>query len=72
MILPPKDASKQKWYWMPEQTPDDVLIIKIGDTQSEVENGIAGDIPHVSPVVNGVEDVQEARTSIEVRVLAFW
>ncbi|KAK4498095.1 hypothetical protein PRZ48_010751 [Zasmidium cellare] len=72
MVLPPKDASKQKWYWMPEQTPDDVLIIKLGDMESDVDAGVAGGIPHVSPVVNGTEDIQEARSSIEVRVLAFW
>lgn len=67
MILPPKDVSKQKWYWLPQQTPEDVLVIKIGDT----EEGAAGGCPHVSPIVHGTED-QEARSSVEVRVLAFW
>lgn len=71
MILPPKEPSKQKWYWLPEQTPDDVLIIKIADTQTDVEAGVAGGCAHVSPVVHGTED-EEARASIEVRVMAFW
>ncbi|KAK4500146.1 hypothetical protein PRZ48_008332 [Zasmidium cellare] len=71
IILPPKD-DRQKWYYYSNQTPDDVLIIKVGDTASDVDPTIASGSPHGSPIMFGVEDGDEPRQSIEVRVIAFW
>ena len=68
---PPKQPNKQRWYWMPEQRSDEVLIIKFADTASEHDPNIAGGCPHASPVIQGTER-EEPRCSIEARVLAFW
>jgi GA4 desaturase len=68
-LLPPKEPSKQKWFWVPEQQSDEVLFVKFADT------GATGDMAkhcvHGSPIIPGTES-EEARCSIEVRVLAFW
>ena len=71
LMLPPKDPSRAQFYWMPEQTPDDVLIFKFADTAAETDPTIAACSPHASPVILGTED-EERRMSIECRVLAFW
>lgn len=56
---------------MPDQKPDEVLIIKFADTAADGNPNIAGGSPHSSPEVEGTEDA-EPRNSIECRVLAFW
>ena len=70
-VLPPKEPGSQNWYWVPNQTDEDVLIIKFADTASEGDEGVAGGCAHSSPIVPGTEG-EEARCSIECRVLAFW
>lgn len=35
-IKPPKDASKQRWYWLQE-----VLVIKLADSEAEMERSQA-------------------------------
>lgn len=72
MLLPPELPLKQKWYYCPDQTPDDVLILKIGDTASDKDPSIACGAPHASPRVKEMDDVDQPRESIEIRVLAFW
>lgn len=67
----PKDSKKAQWYWMPEQTPEDVLIVKFADTAAETDSSIARYGAHASPHVKGTED-EEARISVECRVIAFW
>ncbi|KAF2769756.1 hypothetical protein EJ03DRAFT_351027 [Teratosphaeria nubilosa] len=71
MALPPKLPDKQKWYWMSEQKPDEVLIIKFGDSKSEEDETVAGGCVHSSPIIPGTEN-EEVRQSVEVRVYAFW
>lgn len=75
-IRPPKDdasAERQKWYWVPDQTPEEVLVIKFADTEAEKEpDRVAGYGAHVSPIVEGTPDDSEPRESIEARVIAFW
>ena len=70
-VMPPKEPAKMRWCWMPEQQPDEVLIIKFADTAAEDDPSISGGCPHCSPIVPGTED-GEPRWSIEARVLAFW
>jgi len=70
-LLPPQQPEAQRWYWMPEQKEDEVLIIKFADTAAEHNQDIAGGCPHLSPIVEGTEE-EEPRCSIECRVLAFW
>ncbi|MEM1278238.1 MAG: CmcJ/NvfI family oxidoreductase, partial [Pseudomonadota bacterium] len=55
----------QKWYFAPEMTPDEVLLIKGWDS---VEDGRAQFTPHTAfPLPN--QDGAPARESIEVRTL---
>ena len=69
-IKPPKDASLQLWYWLPEQKPDEVLVIRLADSEAQ-KGKVAANSAHGSPVIPGTEH-EEARESIEVRILAFW
>lgn len=69
--LPEAKASGQKWYCKPNQSPDDVLILKFADTASEYDEKIAAGCAHCSPVVHGT-DGEEPRMSVEARVMAFW
>ncbi|KXS94001.1 hypothetical protein AC578_3105 [Pseudocercospora eumusae] len=75
MGLPPKYPEKQKWYWIPHQTPEDVLFIKFSDSAAGTISGygtpIAPGCLHTSAIVPGTEDL-EVRESVEARVYAFW
>lgn len=63
-------------YWVPEQKPDEVTILKFADTAGVTsdnkysEETAMGSL-HLSPVVEGTEE-EEFRASIDVRVFAFW
>ena len=61
-----------KWYYVPEQKPDEVLVIKLFDSAAlgDGAEGAAG-APHASPDL-GEGGYGEARESVEVRLLAFW
>ena len=69
-IKPPKDASKQRWYWLPKQKEDEVWFVKLSDSEA-VHGNVAGGVAHCSPKLSNVNG-QDARESIEVRVVAFW
>ena len=68
---PPKQPENMKWYWLPEQQPDEVLIIKFCDTACSENPSIALGCVHCSPIIPGTEN-EEKRESIETRVYAFW
>lgn len=68
---PPQHPVKQKWYWVPDQRPDEVAILKFADTASDSNPEIAQGCLHLSPIVEGTENEQH-RESIDVRVFAFW
>ena len=61
---------QHKWYWMSEQTPDDVLMIKIFDSEDEdwESGGTVRVGPHCSFHLDGSEG-EHVRESIEVRVV---
>lgn len=63
--------SAQRWYCKPNQTPDDVLILKFADTAAEKDPNIAAGCAHCSPYVHGTSEA-EPRMSVEARVIAFW
>lgn len=69
--LPPKHPERQKWYWIPEQQPHEVLIIKFCDSAAEYDEDVAAACVHISPIVPGTEE-EEVRRSIEARVYVFW
>lgn len=69
--VPPPHPEKHRWYWAPEQRPDEVLIIKFADSAAEENEDVAEACVHVSPQILGTED-EECRESVECRVYAFW
>ena len=71
MSVPPEEEDRHKFYWLPEQTTDEVLIIKLADSGSDYDENIAPLCLHVSPRIAGTEDLPY-RESVDVRVLVFW
>ncbi|KAK6851855.1 hypothetical protein PG995_011980 [Apiospora arundinis] len=69
--LPPKNPQAQRWYWMPEQTPEEVLMIKFADSKSAEDPNVAKGCLHGSPELPGTEE-EETRCSVETRVYLFW
>lgn len=69
--LPPKDPAALKWYWVPEQRTDEVLVIKFCDSAAAEDENVAAGCIHCSPIIPGTED-DEARCSVECRVYVFW
>jgi len=69
--LPPQHPEQQKWYWVPEQKPEEVLVIKFCDSKSEEDERVAGQCLHISPILEGAEG-EEVRRSVECRVYVFW
>ena len=67
-----KQKEQMKWDFVPEQKPDEVLILKFENTTAERDGRIAGGCPHGNPLLIGAEDEVEPRLSVECRVLAFW
>ncbi len=69
-IKPSEDSSKQKWCYVPEQKPDEVLMIKFADSKAD-QGLVSGSTAHGSPNLPGSEK-EEPRESVEARLLAFW
>ncbi|KAK4508374.1 hypothetical protein PRZ48_002112 [Zasmidium cellare] len=69
--LPPKRPIKQKWYFLPEQQPDELVVVKFADTGSDTDSSIAPYGLHLSPKLVGQEE-EEVRQSVEARVFAFF
>ncbi|MEO0426748.1 MAG: CmcJ/NvfI family oxidoreductase [Pseudomonadota bacterium] len=57
----------QRWYWAPEMTRDEVLLIKGWDS---LDDGRAQFTPHTAFEIPGQDPVAPARESIEVRTYA--
>ncbi|EXJ60339.1 hypothetical protein A1O7_04491 [Cladophialophora yegresii CBS 114405] len=64
-------SSGQKWYFISEQEPEEVLVIGLFDSQRDKETVAAGGTLHSSVDLEGTEN-EEARESIELRCLAIW
>ena len=71
-VRPSETTRLQKWYWLPEQTAEEVLVIKLADSDMAREGmESARGTPHGSPKIEGTEE-ENARESIEARVIAIW
>ncbi|KAI1877564.1 hypothetical protein JX265_003572 [Neoarthrinium moseri] len=67
-----KANPQHRWYWLSDQTPDEVLFMKIFDTESEKElSSVAGGVHHFSFHIPGTEQ-EEVRESLETKFIAFW
>ncbi|OCT52860.1 GA4 desaturase [Cladophialophora carrionii] len=64
-------SSGQKWYFISEQEPEEVLVIGLFDSERDKETVAAGGTLHSSVDLEGTEN-EEARESIELRCLAIW
>ena len=64
-------SSGQKWYFISQQEPEEVVVIGLFDSEREKETVAAGGTLHSSVDVEGTED-EEPRQSIELRCLAIW
>ncbi|KAF5024594.1 hypothetical protein F66182_3357 [Fusarium sp. NRRL 66182] len=61
-----------KWYWLSDQQPDDVLFMKIFDSEHERDpENVAGAAHHCSFQLPGTEN-EEIRESVETKFMAFW
>ena len=76
-IRPPQPRAgtgmdSHQWHWMSAQTPEDVLLIKIFDSETAKPGSkVAGPAPHFALNLEGAEE-EPARKSIEVRCYLFW
>ncbi|MCJ1386326.1 hypothetical protein MMC17_009452 [Xylographa soralifera] len=72
---PPKMPQNHRWYWMPYQQPNEVLILKFADTAAgelgEKNAHIAACCAHAAARIAGSEGLPP-RESIECRIIAFW
>ncbi|KAJ9603887.1 hypothetical protein H2200_011409 [Cladophialophora chaetospira] len=64
-------SSGQKWYFISEQEPEEVLVIGLFDSDRDKETVAAGGTLHSSVDLEGTED-EEPRESLELRCLAIW
>ncbi|KAF4950623.1 hypothetical protein FSARC_13128 [Fusarium sarcochroum] len=61
-----------KWYWLSDQQPDDLLVMKIFDSAHDRDpDKVAGGIHHCSFHIDGTEG-NEVRESLETKFMAFW
>jgi hypothetical protein len=63
-----------QWYYLPEQKPDEVIVLKFFDSAALGGGLVSGDVggaPHASPDL-GDTAYGPARWSIEVRCIAIW
>lgn len=65
-----EEEKEQRWYYVKEQMPDEVMVIKFADSEGMLDEGVAGGCGHGSPAIVGQDG--ETRESVEARVLAFW
>jgi len=68
-------SSDPQWYYLAEQKPNEVIILKFFDSAALAEDDRYTDeapsVPHASPDI-GSASYGSARESIEVRCIAFW
>lgn len=72
LVPKPSEDTRQKWYYMSEQKPNEVLVLKLADTGNENDPSISDGVAHVAAALDGSDNIEEPRQSIEVRVMAFW
>ena len=71
MISKPEKLEDHEWYFVPKQKPSEVLGLSLRIRTVNLMRGWWGACGHGSPFILGTEG-EEARESIEARVLAFW
>lgn len=63
----------QRWYWVKDQEPEEVLVIGLWDSGFEEPGKLGfGGTFHSSVDLEGAEQQEEPRESLELRCLAIW
>ncbi|KAK0868513.1 hypothetical protein LTS02_003588 [Friedmanniomyces endolithicus] len=66
------EAAGPTWRYLPDQQPDEVLVVQLSDTASLGPDAtVGGGTAHASPDL-GDAGYGDARESVEVRVIAIW
>lgn len=72
---PPKAPESHRWFWIPHQQPNELLIIKFADTEAgelgKKDAYIAACCAHSATRIAGTDNLPP-RESIECRVIVFW
>ncbi|KAK0283526.1 hypothetical protein LTR35_001940 [Friedmanniomyces endolithicus] len=64
------EAAGPTWYYLPDQQPDEVLVVQLSDTASLGPGAtVGGGTAHASPDLRDA-GCGDARESVEVRVIA--
>ncbi|KAE9372981.1 GA4 desaturase [Stipitochalara longipes BDJ] len=65
-------SKEHKWYWIDNQTPEEILIVRFFDSDFEGQGYTAGGgVLHSSVEIPGTES-RETRESLETRFLCIW
>ena len=62
-------SEKHKWFYASDMTPEEVLLLKIYDSDSKLEGQSRG-VPHCAFVME--EESGPERESVEMRCFVFW
>ncbi|KAI1620108.1 GA4 desaturase [Exophiala viscosa] len=66
------EGKEHKWYWISEQTPEELYALKLFDSEAHKQGSrVAPCAAHSAFRLPGQED-QEARKSAEIRVMVIW
>ncbi|PMD17155.1 hypothetical protein NA56DRAFT_648889 [Hyaloscypha hepaticicola] len=67
----PKGGEEHRWYWLPDQKVDEVLAIKLFDSESQKKGGPVFGAPHSAFELEGTSDFPPRR-SAELRAIVIW
>lgn len=67
----PKGGEGHRWYWLPDQKVDEVLAIKLFDSESQKKGGPVFGAPHSAFELEGMSDFPPRR-SAELRAIVIW
>lgn len=72
-VAPDQESGKvHKWYWISEQTPEEVYALKLFDSEAHKKGShVAPCAAHSAFRLPGQED-QKVRKSVEIRVMVIW
>lgn len=63
-------SDTHEWFWIKDQRPEEVLMIQLFDSHLEKEGRMSGAI-HSAVTLEATER-EDARESVEVRIVAVW
>ncbi|KAM4060357.1 hypothetical protein HRG_014245 [Hirsutella rhossiliensis] len=64
-------SERHKWYWIENQTADEILVVQFFDSDAEGESYSARGVLHSNAELAGTENEKD-RESLEIRCLCIW